>query len=597
MNFFKNKADTIALGLLAVLLAASFLTFSPAHVPVPHRDSGIFLNIGADLLQGKLLYRDTWDNKQPLLYAINALGLWLGGGSVWGVWSLELGFFALLLFKAYRMVRAALTPLAGFAVVAGGYLATFQFMSGNFSEEYALLFQVGILATLLLVYLPERNRLARPFAALGMGALSGLVFCIKQTYLDVAAAALIFLVFLAWVERSRRILGHVLLVGLGFVLVNLPVLGYFWFKGGLRDYLVAAFWFNRSYSDLGLLEWIPSILEKLERVSTQPVLALAGSVWLVTVLLLMVRSGRLLRALLAQRVTRWALLAASIGCLALFALAQLTGESSGVGLLQWTVLAVGAGLGGLAVFLIAGKPAPAETPGQVFHAACTSVDWRRPGPAALLFLGMADLPLVVVSIALSGKDFAHYFISLFPALILLLAGGLAVIQPVARRLWLNSALIAVLMVTGFAPMLQIGTYLRQPGEGDARSAAASYLQSVTRPDQPILVWGWESGIYFLAQRQAPTRFAFPFALYQASPYQEYYAGILLRDLQQNPPAYILDLLDAGMPLIEGRPAETCATGSRLESAGLQAVLNYVCEHYAFDRTLEGYNLYRLKNNP
>src|SRR3990172_1225069 len=110
---------------------------------------------------------------------------------------------------------------------------------------------------------------------------------------------------------------------------------------------------------------------------------------------------------------------------------------------------------------------------------------------------------------------------------------------------------------------------------DARSVTATYIKSVTTPEDTILVWGWESVIYFLAGRDSPTRFALPFALYLDTPYREEYAGLLLEEVQAHPPAYIVDLMDARMPLIEGRPAEACLSGNRLDSPRMVAFLAFV----------------------
>src|SRR3990172_6872049 len=282
----KKTADILAFSMAIALLVVTFLARSPYRVTVPLRDSGIFLNIGSDILQGKVLYQQTWDNKQPLLYLFNALGLWLGDGSVWGVWGLELVLLAIIFLVAYVLLRAALSPLATFLVIAIAFLAVFPFMGGNYSEEYSLVFQFGMLGALFGVYLPDRKRFSRPAASLAIGVLLGLVFCIKLTYLDIPLTVLLFMLFLAWIEKDRRVLGDILLVGLGFALVNIPVFLYFQMHGALRDYVIAAFLFNLYYSDLSILERISSILDKIRFITSHPFFFLAASLWLGSLILL-----------------------------------------------------------------------------------------------------------------------------------------------------------------------------------------------------------------------------------------------------------------------------------------------------------------------
>jgi hypothetical protein len=595
--------DILFISFLGVLIIAAFFTLSPYRVPVPHRDSGIFLHIGSEILQGKVLYLQTWDNKQPLLYYINALGLWVGRGSAWGVWGLELAFFLATLTIAYRILRTTLLPSGSFFVVTASFLSIYQFMSGNFSEEYALLFQVGILALMFFVYLPNQKRFARPLAACGIGVLIGLVFCIKQTYLDVAISVFLFLLFLAWVEKNRQVISHILLMGLGFLLANSPFFIYFLAQGALNDYITSAFLFNKYYSNLGLLEWVHSILEKFEFLSSNPFLAIMGSVWLGSVLVVLTRGREVFQGILANRNSKWVALVAGFLCWALFFWAQARGGSSGVGLLQWVVLIPGTIFIGGGLLLFFRKPGPTSSMGldatHLRHV-LERMDWIHPGPTALLFLGLIDLPIVLVTISLSGKDFAHYYVSLFPALFLLLAGGLTYLNQIightTKPVILNCLLAALLISGSFAPGLHIWTYLSEPGTRDTRSETAAYLNSVTAPQDKILVWGWESVVYFLAEREPPTRYGFQFPAYLDSPYKQAVLTTLLEDIKAEPPLYIADTMDAGMPLVEGRLGDECLSGSRMDDAQLLAIISFVCSNYKFDRKIGNINIYKLHAN-
>ncbi len=58
----------------------------PNGIKIPNRDSGAFLYIGQRILKGDIPYRDIWDHKPPCIFFINALGLFIGRGAIWGVW-------------------------------------------------------------------------------------------------------------------------------------------------------------------------------------------------------------------------------------------------------------------------------------------------------------------------------------------------------------------------------------------------------------------------------------------------------------------------------------------------------------------------------
>lgn len=82
--------DWIFLWILLLILSLSILARGNPYYFEPGRDSGFFMFAGKELLRGKTLYTQIWDSKGPMIFFINALGLWLGSGSRWGLWFLEL---------------------------------------------------------------------------------------------------------------------------------------------------------------------------------------------------------------------------------------------------------------------------------------------------------------------------------------------------------------------------------------------------------------------------------------------------------------------------------------------------------------------------
>lgn len=226
----------------------------------------------------------------------------------------------------------------------------------------------------------------------------GLVFCIKQSYLDIPIAVLIFLGFLAWVEKDRYILRNILLMGLGFLLVNIPVFLYFQVNGALRDYVINAFLFNRYYSYQTISGRINSLLEMIKFVSSHPFFFFVASLWLGVLILLSIKRR--------QTYTK-----------------------------------------GLTIDLL--------------RVECAKLDWRHPGPETLLFLGLIDFPIFFLTISLSGKLWTHYYVPLFPAIILLLAGSLATLyrstEIQSKQVMLNSLLVAALVTGSFPPLYQVAT--------------------------------------------------------------------------------------------------------------------------------------------
>lgn len=88
-KFARNQTIYIFLIFLILILIVGILSL-PTKENIPGRDSGVFLYIGQQILDGSIPYRDIWDHKGPVIYYINAVGLFIGHGSLWGVWLVQL---------------------------------------------------------------------------------------------------------------------------------------------------------------------------------------------------------------------------------------------------------------------------------------------------------------------------------------------------------------------------------------------------------------------------------------------------------------------------------------------------------------------------
>jgi hypothetical protein len=286
--------------------------------------------------------------------------------------------------------------------------------------------------------------------------------------------------------------------------------------------------------------------------------------------------------------------------LALFAVAQLRGKSSGMGLIEWTILISGLIMIVLAVISFAStrmtKQNPLSESDTPFRNYLASFDWAHPGAPVLFFLGLIDLPFVALMISLSGQNFPHYYISLFTPLFLLLSAAVLYIREQFGTshyaVVIRIVFLVILFIGIFSPTRQVIARLQSSGNQDARLATATYLKSVTTPQQKILQWGWESGIYFMADREPPTKYSFQFPAYFNSPYQEEVLATLLSDIQADPPAYIADMMDESMPFIQGKSTAACLSANPANGTKLQVLLNYVCSHYEYIKSVQTINIFK-----
>lgn len=133
-----------------ILLLTAFLfvflfscTTSPLYEHYPfwfHGDSGIFQEMGVCLLQGGTPYVDLFDHKGPILWFIQALGIWISPH--WGLMALQsisLFFSMLIWYRSILLLVDKQIPSLIIPIV--GLLFLFAFYErGNLCEEWSLLF-------------------------------------------------------------------------------------------------------------------------------------------------------------------------------------------------------------------------------------------------------------------------------------------------------------------------------------------------------------------------------------------------------------------------------------------------------------------------
>ena len=276
---------------LLFLLAGALLLFcsgtSPLYVVHDWTDPNTYLTMGRGLLHGAVPYRDLFDHKGPLLYAVFALGALIDPRGFTGVFLLQILSLGAALRSLYRLgllvtgrgrafLCAAALPV--FLLSAGVYYLPDRLDYGGASaEEFCLPLIAGAL------YLSARceaeGRWSRGrWALLGltMGCVVQIKFTIALFWVGLLAPVLLGGALRRQWSRLARGVGWGLL-GLGGSLV--PYLLYGAATGSLDDFARAYFQFNLSYAR-GDAAGLPALLartaaEGLGTLRDIPVLAAA----------------------------------------------------------------------------------------------------------------------------------------------------------------------------------------------------------------------------------------------------------------------------------------------------------------------------------
>jgi hypothetical protein len=235
----------------AIVLAAAVLVLLPygllVHALPIGRDSGVFMYTGMIVEAGGMPYVDSWDHKGPLLYVLNALGMWLFGGPR-GVIVLEgLLLFAALgvsmqLWKRLLPTWLVLTVAAAFALT---YYATFE--NGNLTESWLIPFAlVSYALALAYVCAPDEPGKARllPWLCVLLGVSIAIAALTRPN--NGLALGLLACCLLA-VGTRQRVRALALMV-IAFAVVVAPALAWIHRHGAWHDFVEQYLVFNFAYA-------------------------------------------------------------------------------------------------------------------------------------------------------------------------------------------------------------------------------------------------------------------------------------------------------------------------------------------------------------
>lgn|GEM_PF-1457818 len=235
------------LGIVIIFLAVR-ISQTPLSIALASEDSGVFLYEGWRLLEGDLPYRDFWDHKGPVLFAINAFGVLLSGRTRWGIFlvdSLGLIVGMVVLFRALRRTNGTLAALCGLCVIGAG--VQIYLPQGNQAESYAMTFAMIAYA---LVDSTRRSTHASARAAyITIGVLSALSVFIKFNMIGFMLTIGLHQLLVSVSARTvRTFVQRISWMVIGTLIVAVPMVVYLVTNGILADYLDANITFNLLYA-------------------------------------------------------------------------------------------------------------------------------------------------------------------------------------------------------------------------------------------------------------------------------------------------------------------------------------------------------------
>ncbi len=464
----------------------------------PWNDSAIFAYIGRQILNGKILYTQIFDNKPPLIFFMNAFGLLFDRNSFWGVWVLELGSLLASSIIIFNVIKRLFGIMPAFvAIVAGVFNLVIPFQRGNLTEEYAILYQA------LTIYLLFSNisKGKEWLRYLLIGLCGGIAFLFKTNVIGLWIALGAFLI----IRTSRKNILNLLFMLMGFLSINLLFILIFALQGNLKEYWVSAYQYNFFYSGSNFGNF--------------------GNVFL-------------------QSVNTFIHLSVFYFMCAL----------------AWGYLLI-----------------------KFIHKSIVNGIKVTINDAMYSFYGILIIyyPIELFLANFTGRNFPHYYISLWAGSIILIA---ILIKDVVNwvlqhKLKIAYSIPAVLLAAALISPLTM-VYEGYPVKTEVTvTETVQFIKENTVSSDKIYVFGGQPVVYFLSNRESPSRFFF----FNHLAISKFATGPVIdgfiSEFMQNPPKIIVETWGLNSPGIQKMPDGKCAYTQYPQISSLNSLYEYICSNY------------------
>ena len=267
------NSDVLISLLLAFLVVTVCSCFSPLYATNTWCSPACYHTVGKSLWSGLLPYRDLYEHKGPLIYALYSVATLVSYKSFFGMYLLSIPF-AFFFFLFSRKTLKLLTDRAidpWFIVVGAGIYCTTSYLCGGSVEELFLPFLAYALYVAI-QYIVKTAAVDMKSSALdGNDGVSGLtrrqcfflglgmavVFWTKFNIMAFYIALTVFLfVYTIHNHRFRDFRKAVMPVTIGFLTVTLPICLFYGFHGALDDLFRVYFHDNLFlYMEPGDMMW------------------------------------------------------------------------------------------------------------------------------------------------------------------------------------------------------------------------------------------------------------------------------------------------------------------------------------------------------
>ncbi len=264
-KLLKTKIPRDYLVLTVILFVTFLMRFPSLFEPFWYGDEGIFAAVGRSLNFGEILYRDTWDNKPPMIYLTYAVIFKLFGVSMFGlrlVTAIAVLATTVCIYEIAIKITSKKRALA--AAFIFGLLTSLRIIEGNLALTEIFMILPISLAMMFAIY--------RKFDKLSLFS-AGFLFAVASLFKQVGAfeagALGIFLFFN--LANFKEFFKGGLYLSAGFALPYLLTILYFARYGIVGEYIFGAYTYYQIY-----LSESPQYAILVNLLKYLPILAIIG---------------------------------------------------------------------------------------------------------------------------------------------------------------------------------------------------------------------------------------------------------------------------------------------------------------------------------
>lgn len=253
----------ILLGMCAIsVLFVSLFSYSTSPLYFHDGyDSCVFMTMGLALLEGKIPYVDLFDHKGPVLYFINAFGLWLGQGKI-GIFLLQIIANTISFAFIYKIVRLFIDVKSSILVLIAVFIFYgYCIQSGDLCEEWMLCFISPALFVALRNIISQPNERYLLFDSAFYGFCFTMCFFIRPNDAVIHLGGVMFGTIL-WMligKHYKMAIHNGVVMGVSCIICALPIISFFACHDAIPDFWYGLIGYNSKYSG-GFLELFNSVI-------------------------------------------------------------------------------------------------------------------------------------------------------------------------------------------------------------------------------------------------------------------------------------------------------------------------------------------------